>query len=82
MRYELDVYNGEGVEGEARRDAGTVKRVAIKQARALANRKWQNVGVVNPSDDDVISFGPLGTDGYGADQYVTVRRVTDEEVIA
>lgn len=76
MRYEIDTYNGAGTQGEPRRDAGTNKRAAIQIARRLAKDKWDNVGVVRPSDDDVISFGPLGRDGYGTDQYVTVRRKT------
>jgi hypothetical protein len=52
-----------------------VKRIAIKLARQEAKRRWDNVGVVRPADDDVISLGPLGEDGYGTDQYVTVRKV-------
>jgi hypothetical protein len=75
MRYELDIYNGAGVEATPCQDAGTVKRVAIRAARQLAQRNWDHVGIVTPADDDVISFGPLGDDGYGTDQYVTVRRV-------
>ena len=74
-KYELDIYNGDGVQGE-QRDAGTNKRLAIQAARQIAKARWHNVGVVRPSDDDVISFGPLG-DGYGTDQYVTVRRISE-----
>ena len=73
--YELDFYNGAGVEGESPRPAGSVKRIAIKLARQESKRRWDNVGVVRPADDDVISLGPLGEDGYGTDQYVTVRKV-------
>lgn len=66
--YILDIYNGAGVEGEAKQDAGTSKRAAIRAAKILAERKWDNVVVVNPADDGVISYGPRE-----GDCYVTVR---------
>ena len=74
IRYILDIYNGDGVKGEATQDAGTIKRDAILAAKALAVRKWDNVVVVTPADDDVISYGPR--EGAEKDDcYVTVRAI-------
>ena len=76
VAFYLDWYNGDGVEGESPdRIEGMTERQASAEARKRAKARWDNVVRVYPSDDDVISFGPSGgNDGFGTDQYVTVRR--------
>ena len=75
VAFYLDWYNGDGVEGESPdRIEGMTERQASAEARKRAKARWDNVVRVYPSDDDVISFGPSGNDGFATDQYVTVRR--------
>lgn len=74
IAFYLDWCNGDGVEGESPDRFEGTERQAIAEARRQAQSRWDNVGRVHPADDDVISLGPRGKDGYGTDQYVTVRR--------
>lgn len=71
--YVIDIYAGHGVEAGPDIEFVGRRREAIAATKREAKRRWNGIVQVRPADDDIISFGPAGADGYGTDQYATLR---------